>query len=293
MIAASKPAEQVPGFYRHNLGDLTITAVNDGYLPFSFEYLTHMTPAAASAAYAAAFRIDPPRITVGAFALHTPDGVMLIDTGSGGTMGDTLGKVPANLAAAGIAPSEVTAILMTHLHPDHVGSLVDADGNAFYPNAELVMHTDEAAFWLAPDALANAPAAAKSTFQTAQSATAPYKSRLRTLSSGEAYPGIEIVPEPGHTPGHSGWMINSGGQKLLIWGDIVHLPTLQFVDPRVGLLFDNDGEQAYQTRLRVLEWVASERLLVAGMHFDFIPFGHVQKRESAYQFIPTIWSPEL
>ncbi len=293
MTPTSTPTKQVPGLYHHRLGDLTITAVNDDYLPFSFDYVTHIDPPEAAKLSAAAFRIDPPRLTVNAFAIHTPEGVVLVDSGGGAMVGDTLGHMPANLALAGVDPSEVTAILLTHLHPDHAGGLVDAAGNARYPNAELVMHPAEAAFWLSPGALANAPEAVKPSVQMAQTATAPYRSRLRTLSSGEARPGIAIVPEPGHTPGHSGWMISSGGQKLLIWGDIVHLPGLQFALPRIGLAFDANVDQAHQTRLQILGMAATDRLQVAGMHLDFPPFGHVQKQGQTYAFTPLTWSPVL
>ena len=293
MSAASHPTRQVPGIYHHSLGDLTIAAVNDGYLPFSFDYVTHIDPPEASKLYAASFRTDPPRITVNAFAINTPQGVVLIDSGCGSAAGDTLGNVPANLVAAGINPSDVTVILMTHLHLDHVGGLVDAAGNARYPNAELVMHTEEAAFWLSPDALGKAPEGLKPTVQLAQTATAPYKARLRTLSSGEAFPGFAIVPELGHTPGHSGWMISSDAQRLLIWGDIAHLPLLQFANPRIGVAFDTDDEQAYHTRLNILDMAASECLLVAGMHLDFPPFGHVRKQDQTYTFVPVVWSPAI
>ncbi len=293
MSEGFKPTKQVPGVYHQALGELTITAVNDGYLPASFDYVTNIDPAEGSRLLAAGFRADPPRITVNAFAVHTPGGVVMIDSGCGGTMGPTLGGVHANLTAAGVDPAAVKTVLITHLHPDHCGGLVNGAGEALYPNAELVMHEKEAGFWLAPGALEAAPDGAKDYFRGAQAATAPYKDRIRTLASGEAVGGIGIVPEPGHTPGHSGWLITSGGANLLIWGDIVHLPGIQFSQPRVGMVFDADSEQAYQTRLRILDMVATDRVMIAGMHLDFPTFGHVEKRGDGYAFIPGVWTIAL
>jgi glyoxylase-like metal-dependent hydrolase (beta-lactamase superfamily II) len=293
MTEGFKPTKQVPGVYHQTLGDLTITAINDGYLPASFDYINNIDPAEGSKLLAAGFRADPPRFTVNAFVVHTPSGIVLIDSGCGPGMGPTLGRAHANLTAAGVDPADVKTILITHLHPDHIGGLTDADGKARFPNAELVLNAAEAAFWLPPEALEKAPDGAKDYFRAAQGATAPYKDRMRTLTSGEAVSGIAIVPEPGHTPGHSGWLIASGGSSLLIWGDIVHVPGIQFAHPRVGLVFDADVEQAYQTRLRILDMVATDRVMVAGMHLDFPTFGHVEKRGDAYGFIPTVWSPEL
>ena len=207
----------------------------------------HIDPSEASRLYAASFRSDPPRITVTAFAIHTPEGAVLIDSGCGSMVAGTLGYVPASLAAAGINPSDVTTILMTHLHPDHAGGLIDAAGNARYPNAELVMHADEA-FWLSPNALDNAPEQLKPSVQMAQAATAPYQARLRTMSNGDALPGFAIVPEPGHTPGHGGWMISSGGQKLL--GRHSASAGLQFADSRIGVAFDVGRGAGRRWRLR-------------------------------------------
>jgi glyoxylase-like metal-dependent hydrolase (beta-lactamase superfamily II) len=141
--------------------------------------------------------------------------------------------------------------------------------------------------------MAAAPEAMKSAFITAQAATSPYKDRMRTLSSGEAVPGISIVPEPGHTPGHSGWMLTSGSDTLLVWGDIVHLPGLQFADPRIGLVFDSDADQAFQTRKRIFDMAATDRILVAGMHLDFPPIGHVQRMGQTYAFAPLVWQSVL
>jgi glyoxylase-like metal-dependent hydrolase (beta-lactamase superfamily II) len=288
-----QPTTQVPGLYRHRLGEFTITAINDGYLQAAFEYVTHIDPAEGSKRLAAGFRADPPRITISAFAVHTPKGIVLIDSGCGSLIGETGGRVATNLATAGIDPADVVTILLTHMHLDHVGGLTDGTGLANYPNAELVLHKDEAAFWLSADRMAAAPEAMKSAFITAQAATSPYKDRMRTLSSGEAVPGISIVPEPGHTPGHSGWMLTSGSDTLLVWGDIVHLPGLQFADPRIGLVFDSDADQAFQTRKRIFDMAATDRILVAGMHLDFPPIGHVQRMGQTYAFAPLVWQSVL
>jgi glyoxylase-like metal-dependent hydrolase (beta-lactamase superfamily II) len=106
-------------------------------------------------------------------------------------------------------------------------------------------------------------------------------------------PGITLVPEPGHTPGHSGWLIASGNESLLIWGDIVHMPGIQFRRPDAGITFDVDGAQAIATRRRIMDMAATDRLLVAGMHLDFPCFGHVARENEGYAFIPDVWTPSL
>ena len=105
--------------------------------------------------------------------------------------------------------------------------------------------------------------------------------------------GIAIVPEPGHTPGHSGWLISSGAASLLIWGDIVHMPGIQFARPDAGMGFDVDGGQAIATRQRIMDMVATDRTMVAGMHLDFPCFGHVARVSEGYAFVPDVWTPSL
>ena len=101
------------------------------------------------------------------------------------------------------------------------------------------------------------------------------------------------MPEPGHTPGHSGWLIASGAESLLIWGDIVHMPGVQFPRPGAGMGFDVDGDQAIATRQRIFDMAATDRLAVAGMHLDFPCFGHVAKASKGYAFIPNVWTPAV
>ena len=225
----SNAQNPLAGVLRWSLGDLTITVMNDGYLQGSLDLVTGIARAEAGALQAAGFRAQDPRITLNAFLITGPGRKpILIDSGMGSFGGPSLGRVPAALAAAGAAPDSIETVLLTHLHPDHAGGLIAGEGVARYPNAELVMHADEAAHWLDDGALSRAPDDAKPYFEMARQATAPYGGRLRTITGGTVAPGIEAVPLPGHTPGHTGYRITSGDSSLLMWADVVHLPAIQF-----------------------------------------------------------------
>jgi glyoxylase-like metal-dependent hydrolase (beta-lactamase superfamily II) len=184
-------------------------------------------------------------------------------------------------------------VLATHLHPDHVGGLIDDQGRAVFPNAELVVHEAEPRFWNDDTVMANAPDDMKAFVTLARTTMAAYGNRMRQVSQGEVLPGITAVPAPGHTPGHTGWLLSSGGDSLLIWGDIVHMPGVQFARPDVGVGFDVDGAQAIATRQRIMDMAATDRLRVAGMHLDFPAFGHVARTGQGYTFVPEVWRPAV
>jgi glyoxylase-like metal-dependent hydrolase (beta-lactamase superfamily II) len=133
-------------------------------------------------------------------------------------------------------------VLLTHLHPDPAQGLLDDAGNSAFPNAEIVLHEDELAFWTNDDESARATTERQDHFTQARAAIAAYRERLRTTCGGEVLPGITAIPEPGHTPGHTGWLVSSEGDALLIWGDIVHLHAIQFARPDAGLIVDVGGE---------------------------------------------------
>ncbi len=291
MTTAFRPTRQAPGVYHRHVGEVVVTALNDGVLEASFDWLTQIDPTEPPALHTAAFRAIPPRITINAFLAQRGERLVLVDSGCGSRMGPSLGRLAENLAAMGVRPAAIDAVLLTHLHPDHVGGLVDGAGNARLPNAELIVHEAEPPYWQDDAVLALVSAENRHFVQLARDVLDAYRGRVRTIAAGEALPGITAVPEPGHTPGHTGWLIASGDDSLLIWGDIVHLPGVQFARPGAGMGFDADGAQAIATRQRIMDMAATDRLLVAGMHLNFAAFGHLARAGDGYAFIPEVWTP--
>jgi glyoxylase-like metal-dependent hydrolase (beta-lactamase superfamily II) len=299
MTTSFRPTRQTPGVYHRAVADIIVTALNDGLLGASFDWLTQIDAAEPPELYTASFRAIPPRITVNAFLLHLGEQagaeqaggeqLVLVDSGCGGIMGPSLGLLTENLAAMGVAPDTIDTVLLTHLHPDHIGGLVDTEGKALLPNAELIVHEAELLFWQDDAVLAQASGDNVGFIQLARGVLAAYQGRVRAVGAGEVLPGVAAVPEPGHTPGHTGWLIGSGGDALLIWGDIVHMPGVQFARPGAGMGFDIDGAQAIATRQRIMDMVATDRLPVAGMHLDFPAFGHVVRAAEGYAFVPEVW----
>lgn len=284
---------QHSGIHSIRVGDVTVTALNDGQFQASTAIVNGVTEEQAAAAEQAAFRVLPPRITISSYLLEIGGRKVLVDTGCGTAFGPAMGRARGKLETLGLAPADISAILVTHAHIDHVSGLVDGEGKPWFPNAEIVINGAETAFWLNDTIAAAAPEAAKGAFATAQGALRPYAARTRTVSHGqEGLPGITCHHLPGHTPGHSGWLIASGADSLLIWGDVVHLPGIQFAHPQAGLAFDTDSDQARTTRAKALDMAATDRLLVAGMHLDFPSFGHVVRAGGAYAFVPVVWRPD-
>jgi glyoxylase-like metal-dependent hydrolase (beta-lactamase superfamily II) len=266
------------------IGDIEVTALSDGRLATSLDVVIGMDRA--EAARLVGTTGGDVHIAVNAFLLKRAGNWALIDTGAGNSMGPALGKLAENLRAFGVAPEEIAAVFLTHIHPDHSNGLVDASGRMIFPNAELIMHEAEARFWLDRDEASGANERIRRNIAKAAVATAPYRQRMRAVRDGEALAGVAAVALPGHTPGHTGWLIASGKESLLIWGDLVHLASVQVARPDTGLVFDVDPQAACATRLRTFDRVAADRLKVAGAHMDFPGFGTIVRRGSGFAFEP-------
>ncbi|NSL22972.1 MBL fold metallo-hydrolase [Agrobacterium tumefaciens] len=263
------------------IGDLAITAVSDGYLHANFDFLANIDPADAFRMQENAGIKDHTSIHINCYLVRSGGRTILIDAGAGGFK-QWGGRLKTNLLLAGIQPSEIDAILLTHAHPDHVAGLMDASGEAVFPNAELVAHHQEVAFWKDDGNLSRAPERARGNFLVARQAFDGYRDRLRTFEGGEVLPGITAMPLPGHTAGHTGYRLDSGDKSLLVWGDIVHFPQIQVPRPEVSIAFDQDTLLAADTRSKLLDSVASDRLLIAGMHLGEPGFARIERKKLAY-----------
>lgn len=258
------------------IGDLTITAVSDGYLHASFDFLANIDPADASRMQENAGIKDHTSIHINCYVVRAGGRTVLIDAGAGGFK-QWGGRLKANLLLAGIQPSEIDAILLTHAHPDHVGGLMGASGEAAFPNAELVVHHREVTFWQDDGNLNRAPERARGNFLVARQVFDGYRDRLRTIEGGEVLPGVTAMPLPGHTAGHTGYRLDSGNKSLLVWGDIVHFPQIQVPRPEVSIAFDQDAHLAANTRSKLLDCVAAEQMLIAGMHLGEPGFARIKR----------------
>jgi glyoxylase-like metal-dependent hydrolase (beta-lactamase superfamily II) len=285
---------QAPGYYRTTVGAFEVTAISDGTVKLPVTKLLHGKPAKLSAALKRAYLGDEVETSVNAYLVNTGSKLVLIDAGAGGLFGPTLGKLLANIQAAGYQPSQVDEIYITHLHPDHVGGLA-AGGALAFPNATLRLDKADADFWLSEANMNAAPADAKGFFQGAMASVNPYvkAGRLKTFEGDtELVPGIRAQATHGHTPGHNIYVIESQGQKLVLWGDLMHVAAVQFAEPGVTIQFDTDSKAAAKQRKKAYADAAKNGQLVGAAHLSFPGLGHLRKASggSGYVFVPLNYS---
>ena len=290
----SQPAQQIPGVYHRKIGDIVVSTISDGYLDGNLDVMRNVDLDKARQILTDAFR-PARRTSVNAFIIRSKGRMALVDTGSGNYLQPSAGKVLKNLAAAGINPADIDTVLLTHMHPDHSAGLTDMKtGGLYYPNAELVMHENEPAHWFDDAAMAQADERSRKLFfEAGREQVAPYKSRTRLFREGEVFPGVTAVPSPGHTPGHTAFLVSSGNDQLMIWGDTVHVPEVQTAIPDAGMAMDTDVAAGIVSRKRMFDRVATDNLLVAGMHVHFPAFSRLARHGEGYFLYPEAWVHDL
>jgi glyoxylase-like metal-dependent hydrolase (beta-lactamase superfamily II) len=285
-VARDIADDLVRGNYRRRIGYITVTALNDGYFDLPLSYFSGIDAGEGERLLRSASRPVPPRIEVNAFLIEAADKRILVDTGCGSKLGPTVNKLRQNLAAAGVSEASIDTVLCTHIHPDHTNGLIDDRGAPVFVNAEVVVHEAEIDFWLSEARMAEAPAALQPQFAWAREAFAPYRDSMRTFRTGDIAGCIEALPLYGHTPGHSGYLIHSGTEQLLIWADCVHSISIQAERPEVSFAADVDPDTARTTRLKLFDQVSTDRVLITGMHMEFPGFGYLVHAGSRFRYQP-------
>ena len=287
--AAPQVKTQAPGYYRVMLGDFEVTALSDGTVALPVDkLLTHTTAAKSEKALARSFLTAPVDTSVNGYLINTGTKLVLIDSGAAGLFGPTLGNLAANLKAAGYQPEQVVEVYITHMHADHVGGLMNGDKLAF-PNATVRADRHDADFWLSQANLDKAPADAKGFFQGAMASLNPYVAagKFKAFDGDtELVPGIKAVAARGHTPGHSIYKVESKGQTLVLWGDLMHVAAVQFSDPSVTIQFDTDSKNAAIQRKRAYADAAKQGYLVGSAHLSFPGLGHLRAEGKGYAWVP-------
>jgi glyoxylase-like metal-dependent hydrolase (beta-lactamase superfamily II) len=285
-----QPVQQIPGVYHRRIGDIVVTAISDGYLDGNLDVMRNVDLDKAHQILRDAFR-PARRTSVNTFLIHSKGRVAIVDTGSGNYLQPTAGFVQRNLAAAGIEAKSIDTVLLTHMHPDHSAGLTDmSNGQLLFPNAELVMHENELPYWFDDGAMAKADERSRKLyFLAGREQVAPYKSRTRLFREGEVFPGVTAVPSPGHTPGHTAYLVASSNDQLMIWGDTVHVPEVQTAFPAAGMAFDVDLAEAAASRRRMFDRVSADGVLIAGMHLHFPAFSRLARRCEGYALYSESW----
>ena len=279
--------------YAMPLGDLEIVALSDGTVPQDLHTLLHRTTVAhTDALLARNFQSNSVEASLNAFLVRLPGKLVLVDTGSGQLFGPgNGGKLLAALGRAGVEPSQITDVLITHAHDDHSGGLVK-DGKRVFENAVVQIGKPDIDFFF-DNANQVRTGYDKSYFEVAQQTLKPYldAGKLRTFSGKqEVLPGITGEIHPGHTPGSAFYTLQSKGERIVFVGDIVHVAAVQFPDPKITITYDEDENGAARVRAQTFASLAKSGDLIAVPHMPFPGFGHVRAAGGGYDWVPVTYT---
>ncbi|MCR9114891.1 MAG: MBL fold metallo-hydrolase [Rhodobacteraceae bacterium] len=281
-----------PGWFRFSVGDARVTVVSDGYFSLPTSGLgVNADPAEVQALLKRNFLSPEMGYShTNHLYIETGDARVLVDVGSGNRFFETVGQLMGNLEAAGIDPFEITHVVITHAHPDHIWGIRDDFDEALIPDAEYIMGEAEHAHWT-QDGLVDRVAPEDQQFVLGAVNSIGVDGVEWTLVGDgyEVVPGVTLIDTPGHTPGHMSVRVDSADASLIATGDAMTHAYTNFAHPDWYNGFDADGEQTVATRKRLLDMAAADRIAILGYHFPFPGVGHVQQDGDAYRFVPALW----
>ena len=292
IASCAEAPTKVRGFYRMMVGDFEVIALSDGTNKRLVEQQLQLLQGNREKIkdlLVHAYSDEQIETTVNAYLINTGSKLVLIDTGNGRMGSPSMGNIINNLRAAGYQPEQIDEIYLTHMHVDHVGGLVSGAERVF-PNATVYANKLEAEYWLNDNNLNAAPDNTKRTFQAAKTTITPNinAGKFKTFEGNtQLTPGIRAEALFGHTPGHTAYLIERKGSRLVLWGDIIHVDAVQFEVPSVTISYDSDKAEAAKTRQNILSEAAKNSWLIGGAHLAFPGLGHVRTNDGdGYIFVP-------
>ena len=288
---AEAPVEPTAGFYKYKVGSIEATAVYDGIWrkPHDPTFIKGVTIDETKAALAkAGMTTDFMPIPLTVLVLKIGDKHIMIDAGSGvGQWQANATHLPANMKAAGIDRSQISTILVSHFHPDHVWGLMEKGTNdAVFPEAELVVNRVEYDFWTESGRVETLPEGRRAAGRRIADVFPTWKNWRLVESGTEVAPGVQMLDAYGHTPGHSVFLVTSGRDQLMVSNDTMYVPALLAPHPEWQGSYDQDGSMAITTRRKITDRAIADRMMICGAHFPFPGLGTFVKDGNAYAFTP-------
>lgn len=280
----------LPSVAYRKIGAVQVTALSDGFNDVPFGVFTGAPQSEIEGAFAARFARRPNgmhRLGMTVWLVDDGERLVLIDTGYAGGA-PTTGRLPAVLAAIGVRPDDIDAVLITHMHVDHISGLV-ADGRPVFPNAEVFIHRADVAYFTDPARASAAPAILKSSFAAAERVSTSIRRLQRFDGERTLTRAISAVDLRGHTPGHTGYRIADGGESLLIVGDALFHPAIHPQRTDIGIAFEPEPAAAAAMRARLFPQAAEERALLAATHMPFPGMGRIERESGQLRWAPADW----
>lgn len=288
-VSASAAKQQQSAFYRFKVGEVRVIALSDGTVPQDLHTLLKGAPAIEiDALLGQAFSANPVEASINAYLIDTGKRVALVDTGAGAFFGPGAGgKLVQSLRSAGYRPDQIDDVLLTHIHTDHSGGLVNAKGEMVFRKATIHVGQADVDFFLDPSNQRGVNGYDKAYFEQATLAMSPYVKAKKVKGfkvAGQILPGISAVPTPGHTPGHAFFVLESKGETLEFIGDVLHVQSVQMPRPEITIVYDVDHDAARSQRIAQFTRMAESRHMVAGAHLPFPGLGYIRKESEGKGF---------